>query len=123
MLRGGGLLFLTEVHGFAVHIEYSSPQFIWTVMYSSAIFYWWRSSSTFSQWGKNRYVAWLSKSSLCIYIVHPIFLNGLYKGLHFCPLTLPAGAGELAICAVALLFSVCMAIGINYIPGLRKIMF
>lgn len=54
---------------------------------------------------KKRIISSIAKYSFGIYLIHPLFLNLLNKGLHLYPGMLPIGIGEFSFLAFALLGS------------------
>lgn len=54
---------------------------------------------------KKRIISSIAKYSFGIYLIHPLFLNLLNKGLHLYPDMLPIGIGEFSFLAFALLGS------------------
>lgn len=71
-----------------------------------------------------RAVRGLARASFAVYLVHPIFLNALYKGLGWETLVaaLPTGVMELAVFACALAGSLCLSWLLRRTPGIRALL-
>ena len=75
---------------------------IFIVLYSILIFNIAVESAFLEKISKNIFVKEIARYSFGIYILHPVFLNVLNKGLHIYPDILPAIAGEALFFIIAL---------------------
>lgn len=65
-------------------------------------------------------VRWISRLSFTIYLIHPVFLNVLYKGLHISLLDFPIGISLPVISVMVFFVSIGMAYCLQKIPFLRN---
>lgn len=95
LLLGGVLGFtgilLLRIGGANVDI---SGENLFVAIYSAGLFSFCIDNRFLEQLAKNRVMQSLSKCSFGIYILHPLFINILYKGLGVFPDILPAVVGE-----------------------------
>lgn len=103
-------------------ISVAEPYHIWILLYSTGVFAFGCKYFNDKLILKNALVNKLSKASYCIYVIHPILINFLYKGLHFYPNCLPAIIGELLIWIFVATVSIIGSTMIRRLPGFRKIM-
>lgn len=61
------------------------PYHIWIVVYSSSLFALMIEERRIEQIGNSKTIQFLSSISLLVYILHPFFINTLYKGFHIYP--------------------------------------
>ena len=117
---GGGLTAAFGIVGFQMKITLIQPYHIWIVLYSSALYIILLRNRLIEQIAKSRVIKVLSSCSLVVYIIHPVFLNFLYKGIHLYPDRFPPVLGELFISVIVSAASVIGALVIRRIPLLKK---
>lgn len=71
--------------------------------------------------GFNRIVSSVCRCSFAIYLVHPFFLNFIYKVLKITPLSFPIGFGIIVLYTAVFLLSWCAAWIMTRMPGFRRI--
>lgn len=98
------------------------PYHIWIVVYSSSLFALMIEERSIEMIGNSKVIQFLSSISLLVYILHPIFINALYKGLHIYPDVLPPIIGELAFWVAASLFAIVLGWITGRIPVVKKIL-
>ncbi|MBQ6986468.1 MAG: acyltransferase family protein, partial [Oscillibacter sp.] len=97
-----------------------SPCHTWTFLLAAETFYLLLRSEWANRAGKNRWVQKLSRYSFAVYIIHPVFLNALYKGLHFFPDRFPPVAGECLFWASVSGLAIVSSALLLRIPVFRK---
>lgn len=108
-------------YGFWVMTDYVSPEYIWIAMYSCGLVWICAHSSKIDQIGNNPMIRRISDYSFGIYLVHMVFINILYKGLHLYPDRFPPIAGDLGIWLGAVIFSIGSCWVLKKIPVVRNI--
>lgn len=96
------------------------PYHVWIVIYSSALFILLLDDKRIKKMG--RMCGSLSSISFTIYIVHPVFINALYKGFHLYPDSLPPVIGEMLFWLFISAGSIVAAWVLKKIPGLRRVL-
>ena len=89
------------------------------IILSSAIFYLFSSGAIKVR--KNKVIQFISKYSFGIYVIHALWINVIYKCLHFYPDRLPAIVGETAIFIVVLILSIMSCLIIYRLPLIKKL--
>ena len=98
------------------------PYHVWIVIYASVVFLVSVNVLEGRKINRSKIIQFLSNMSLTIYVIHPIFINGLYKGLHIFPDVLPSGIGELTVWAGVCLCSVIGAVVLKELPVFKTIL-
>ena len=120
LLLGAVLTAVFGIVGFQMKITLIQPYHICIVLYSSALYIIMLRNRLIEQVAKSRIIKLLSSCSLVVYIIHPVFLNVLYKGIHLYPDRFPPVLGEALIFFLVSAASVIGALIIKKIPLLKK---
>lgn len=121
-LLGGALGFtgmlLLKIQGANVEV---SGENLFVAIYSVGLFSLCIDNRFLERQAKNRIIQSLSKCSFGIYILHPLFLNILNKGLGIFPDILPAVAGELLFWLIAFMCAYIATLLIGKIKFFGKV--
>lgn len=100
------------------------PCHLWIYMYSASLFLCFVSSDIAENMNKKNLiiVRYLSSISLAVYVIHPVFINALYKGLHIFPNHFAPIFEELLIWFGISTISIVGATILKKMPGIRKIL-
>jgi surface polysaccharide O-acyltransferase-like enzyme len=124
----GGLMLLAavitavlQVKSYWVHDTYKDPHYVWTAVLACGFFWWIVRSPLMARLGENRIIVFFSKHSFAIYLIHMVFINLLYKGLHIFPNVLPPVIGELVIWVGVTVLATAASVVMHKIPWLKKL--
>lgn len=118
--RGGVLTIVVSLLFQSWSRSMVEPYHVWIVIYSSALFILLLDDKRIKKMG--RMCGSLSSISFTIYIVHPVFINALYKGFHLYPDSLPPVIGEMLFWLFISAGSIVAAWVLKKIPGLRRVL-
>lgn len=85
--------------------EMASPDNLFTALYAVGLFSIAKDNKGLTRIARHRVISLISRYSFGIYLIHPFFLNVLYKGLHITPEVFPIALGEIAYFLVTLSFA------------------
>lgn len=117
---GGGLTGIFGILSYQVGHVFIEPYHIWIIFYSSMLFIFFLNNEWVGKLASKGVMKILASSSFLIYIIHPVFINGLYKALHIYPDSFPPIVGELIIWGVVACGSVIGSQIIKRVPWLKK---
>lgn len=95
---------------------------LFVALYSAGIFSFCIDNRFLEQQSKNKMVQSFSRCSFGIYILHPVFLNILYKGLNIFPNMLPVFIGELLFWLIGFVGAYIMTLVICKIRFFKNIL-
>ncbi len=121
ILAGGVILALEQAVGYGQHRVCSGPNYIWTYLYSTSIFLIGLRNNKMKKLGSNKIILWVSTNSLCIYLVHMVPINAIYKGLHIFPDVFEPILGIAVMYVITLILTIITVTVMNKIPVIRKI--
>ncbi len=114
------MLTVAECIGYTQQRLLASPQYIWTYIYSTGLFLLLSENCKMKGFGRNRVVKWISRNSLYIYLLHAVFINAIYKGLHCFPDVIgPVAGGIAVIYIIVLLLTFSVIVIVSKVPLLK----
>ena len=117
---GGGMMAIVNMLCRNWSQSMLEPFYIWTYLYSATLFGIMINSNMIEKMADKSAIKFLSKMSLAIYVIHPFFINALYKGLHFFPDRLPDIIGEITVWFIISVLTIISSLILKAIPGIRN---
>lgn len=116
-----GFTFMLYLKLIGYNVSYDADN-LFVSFYSIAVFLYSKDNRLFNQIGQRKIMQILSKYSFGIYIIHPLILNSLNKGLNIYPDVLPILIGELTFWVASIIGALIITWLITLVPGLRKLL-